>query len=239
VTIETTVQLADGATKNNVDPKIRTAVSLALDTKTIGQGIAQSNVDSAINDTTGVQFNVLPMALMAYADGSLKLRESVASDYEPLASLAIGGNVVFILTQELENPTTDGGGYVTEHHGVFQDDQQLTNATSLLTVGQNAGQGWVIGSDGAIIQGYSDDATLAAEGFLPDQIPAQRLLLTANHALVSILGSGTTPDNPENHVYTISYVVRGATGSQDITVSSMEYTDLGNLVLTYRNYTGT
>ena len=238
VDIETTVQLNNGATKDSVDPNIRTSVSLALDTKVIGQGIAQSNVDSGINDTTGVTFNVLPMALMAYADGSIKLRESLSSDYEVLNTLAIGGNLVYILTQELENPTVDSGGLPTGHHGVFQDDQQLTTATSLLTVGQRAGQGWIIGAEGASITGYSDPATLAAQGFLPNQIAAQQLLLTANHAVVSISGAGLPPDNPSNHAYTASYEVYGATGSHDINAAAVEYIDLGNFTITYRNYTG-
>jgi hypothetical protein len=235
VNIETTVALSSGATVARVDPAIRTNVSLVLDTKVIGQGVAQSNVDAAINDTTGIAFNVLPMALMAYADGSLKLRESLVSDYEALTSLNIGGQNVFILTQELQNPTLDTGGLLTQHHGVFQDDQILTTATSLATTGSGALQAWIIGSEGAIIQGYSDDATLAAQGFLPDQIPGERLKLTANHALVALSAAGTTPDNPGNHSYTVSYVVYGETGSQDITAASVEYIDLGGLVITYGN----
>lgn len=234
VNIETTVQLKSGATKDNVDPAIRTAVSIALDTKTIGQGIAQSNVDAAINDTTGVSFNVLPMALMGYADGSLKLREVLNSSYEHLSTLDIGGNVVFILTQELENPTTDSGGLTTEHHGVFQDDVMLTAATVLSSVGSAPGQSWIIGSEGAVIQGYSDDATLAAQGFLPDQIDAERLKLTANHAVISLSGAGLPPDNPGNHDYTVSYVIRGEIGSQDIDAASVEFIDLGNFTITYR-----
>jgi len=239
INIETTVQLSSGATKDTVDPIIRTAVSLALDTKIIGEGIAQSNVDTAITSSSGVQFNVLPMALMAYADGSIKLRESLASSFVLLSSLAIGGNQVFILTQEFENPTVDAGGPATATNGVFQDDVQLTPAISLAQVGTQPKQAWIIGSEGAIIQGYSDAATLAAQGFLPDQIAAQQLHLTANHAVVSLSGAGQTPDNPGNHVYTATYEVYGETGSQDIVAADVEFIDLGNMTLTYRNYTGT
>lgn len=238
VNIETTVQLANGAVKDTVDPAIRTAVSLVLDTKLIGQGVAQSNVDAAINNTTGVSFNVLPMALMAYADGSIKLREKLVSSFEALPTLDIGGNNVFILTQELDNPTIDLGGTPQQTHGVFMDDVQLTNAQSLQLVGSGPNQGWIIGSEGAIIQGYSDDATLASQGFLPDQIPAERLRLTANHAVVSLTGAGLPEDNPGNHVYTVSYVVYGETGSQDINAASVEFIDLGDFTITYRNYTG-
>ena len=160
INIETTVQLKTGATKDNVDPEIRSNVSLVLNQKIIGQGVAQSNVDASINDTSGVEFNVLPMALMAYADGSQKLREKVLSTFVHLSTLDIGGNRVFILTNPLENPTTDGGGLTTEHKGVFQDDVALTMAPSLLQVGIGPNQAWIIGAEGAIINGYSDDASI-------------------------------------------------------------------------------
>ena len=239
VDVETTVQLSAGAAQANVDPNIRTAVSVVLDTKTIGEGVAQSNVDSAINDTSGVNFNVLPMALMAYADGSQRLREDVGSSYEQVGSLNIGGNIAYIMTESLEFPTIDGGGPPTLPTGVYQDGIGLTMATSLATVASAPGQGWIIGAEGAVINGYSDNATLAAQGYPPDQYTAQRLLLTANHAVVSISGSGTPPDNPGNHDYTVTYIIYGNTGSQDIPAAQVEYITLGTFTITYRSATGT
>lgn len=239
INIETTVQLASGASQANVDPNIRTAVSVLIDTETIGEGIAQSQVDTAITSTSGVQFNVLPMALMAYADGSQRLREDVGSAYEALSSLNIGGNLVYIMTTGLEFPTIDMGGPPTLPSGVYQDGIALTMATSLATVGQAAGQGWIIGSEGAVINGYSDNTTLQNQGYPPDQWAAVRLSLTANHAVVSLSGSGTPPDNPGNHDYTVTYVVYDNTGSQDIPAAQVEYLTLGNFTITYRTATGT
>ncbi len=239
VNIETTVQLATGATQANVDPNIRTAVSVVLDTKTIGEGVAQSNVDAAINDTSGVSFNVLPMALMGYADGSQKLREDIGSAYDAVTSLNIGGNLVYIMTTALEFPTIDNGGPPTLHHGVFQDGIGLTESATLATVGQAAGQAFIIGSEGAIINGYSDDATLTSHGVPADQLAATRLKLTANHIVVSLSGAGTPPDNPGNHDYTVSYIIFGNTGSQDIPAAQVEYITLGDFTITYRSATGT
>ena len=237
IDIETTVQLKKGSTKAKTDPVIRNNVSLNLNKKVIGEGVAQSNVDAAINDSTGVQFNVLPMAKMAYADGSQKLRESVLSSYQHLNSLDIGGNIVYILTNPLEYPTTDGGGLSTEHRGVFQDDEAMVLATDLSLVGFAANQSFIIGAGGAIIAGYSDDATLALEGFLPNEYTQERLRRTANHIVVSLLGTGLPPDNPENHSYAVSYMVRSDTGSHDIRVAQMEVIDLGVLTVTYREFT--
>jgi hypothetical protein len=237
IDIETTVQLKKGATKDKTDPVVRNNVSLNLNKKLIGEGAAQSNIDAAVNDSTGVQFNVLPMAKMAYADGSIKLRESVLSTYTHVGSLDIGGNVAYILTNALEFPTTDGGGLETEHKGVFQDDESMTLSGTLALVCLAAKQAFIIGSGGAIIAGYSDDATLAAEGFLPDQYETEQLRRTANHVVLSLLGSGAPPDNPTNHAYAVSYIVRGDSGSHDITVAPMEVIDLGIFTVTYREFT--
>lgn len=237
IDIETTVQLARGASKDKTDPVLRNNVSLDLNKKLIGQGEAQSNIDAAINNSSGVQFNVLPMAKMAYADSSQKLRESVLSTYQHIGSLDIGGNLVYILTNALEFPTTDGGGLDTEHKGVFQDDVAMALSADLTTVGSASNQAYIIGSGGAIIAGYSDDATLAGDGFLPIQYAAERLRRTANHVLVSLLGSGIPADNPSLHAYAVSYIIRGDSGSHDISVSAMEVIDLGTLTVTYRNFT--
>ena len=233
VNIETTVQLANGAAQANVDPNIRTAVSIVLDTKTIGEGVAQSNVDAAINDTSGVTFNVLPMALMAYADGSQRLRENLGSGFAQLTSLSIGGNLVYILTESLEFPTIDKGGPPTLPTGVYQDGIGLTMATALAQVGSNPAQSWIIGAEGASINGYSDYATLTAQGVPADRLAATQLELTANHVLVSLSGAGMPPDSPANHSYAATYVVYGNTGSQDIPAAQVEYLTLGNFTITY------
>jgi len=237
IDIETTVQLARGASKDSTDPILRNNVSLDLNKKLIGQGVAQSNVDSAIDNSSGVQFNVLPMAKMAYADGSQKLREDVLSTYRRVDSLDNGGNLGYILTNPLEFPTTDGGGLDTEHKGVFQDDIVMLMSLDLTSVCTAARQAFIIGAGGAIIAGYSDDATLAGQGFLPNQYEAERLRLTANHVVVSLLGSGVPPDSPTNHAYAVSYIIRGDKGSHDISVSAMEVIDLGVLTVTYREFT--
>lgn len=240
IALETTVQLKAGATKDTTDPAVRSEVSRELNQKLIGQGSAQSDMINAIDSTTGVDFQVLPLARMGYADGSRKLREGILSSSARVSSLDIGGNQVFILRNPLRYPTTDGGGLATEHRGVFQDDESLKLSTLSTNVGQNANQAYIIGSGGEIIAGYSDDATLIAAGFTdPDDIEAERLDRTANHVLISLSGAGAPPDAPENHVYAVSYVVRGDIGPHDITAAQVEFIDLGDFTLTFREATST
>lgn len=235
INLDTTVQLNQGATKDAVDPAMRTNVSIELNSKLIGQGVAQSDIINSIDSTPGVDFQVLPLARMGYADGSRKLRVSVLSTNDPLTSLNIGGNLVFILINALEFPTTDGGGLPTEHKGVFEDDEVMVLAASLSVVGTHANQAYIIGSGGASIASYSDDATLIAAGFTAaEDILAERLRLTANHVVVSLDGSGSPVDSPEGHAYAVSYVIRGDTGPHDITATQVEFVDTGDLTLTIK-----
>lgn len=237
IDVETTVQLDRGATKDKTDPAVRNNVSLELNKKLIGEDTAQSNVDAAIDETDGVQFNVLPMARMAYGNGSIKLRESVLSTSTRIPSLDVGGNIAYILTNPLEYPTTDEGGEDTEHKGVFQDDEPMTMVDTLVQVCTGSNQAYIIGSAGAIITGYSDDATLALDGFLTNEYEEERLRRTANHILVSLDGSGAPTDSPSDHAYAVSYIVRGDEDSHDITVAAMEIIQLGVFTVTYREFT--
>lgn len=236
IDIETTVQLKPGASKDKTDPAIRSNVSLELNQKLIGQGSAQSDIINSVDSTEGVDFQVVPLAKMGYADGSRKLREGVLSTSERVQTLDIGGNQVHILTNALRFPTTDGGGLQTEHRGVFQDDEAMMLSETLLLVGQQTNQAFIIGAGGATITGYSDDATLISEGFLTaDSIEEERLRRTANHVLLSLSGAGTPPDSPAAHEYAASYIVRDDIGPHDITTSQVEFLDLGELTLTIKS----
>ncbi len=233
--LETTVQLKSGATKDKVDPAIRTAVSIELNDKLIGQGSAQSDIIRAIDTTAGVDFLIVPMAKMAYADGARRLRESVVSSYVRVSALDQGANLAYLLTSPLRAPTTDGGGSATEHRGVFQDDQGLVMPATLSDVCL-VPSGYIIGAAGAVIAGYTDDATLLADGFLtPATLAAERLRRTANHVVVSLPGGGDPIDIPSAHAYAASYVVRGDSGARDIDGAQVEYLSLGNFTLTYRS----
>lgn len=235
VEIETTVQLLSGATRDKSDPAIRSNVSLELNRRLIGQGIAQSDLIHSIDASSGVDFQVIPLARMAYADGSRKLRESLTSANEHLTSLDIGGNLAYILTSALKFPTTDGGGLITEHKGVFQDDEPLTIVSNLSSVAVEPNQTFIIGAQGATILGYTDTPTLVADGFLTTATQdAERLRRTANHVVVSISGTDLPPDEPVNHVYAVSYVIRGDVGTKDITSTGVEFIDLGKFTITFR-----
>lgn len=232
---ESTIQLKAGSSKDTVDPKVRQNLGIEVSSRNIGDGIAQSDVITKVDSTEGVDFEVLPLSRMGYADGSLRVRDSVSSAALEIPSLNIGGQTVYILTSPLKYPTTAGGGLETEHKGVFQDDVAMLLASDVQFVGNKANQAYIIGSDGAIIEGYSDDATLIAAGFTDSaDILAERLDRTANHVLVALSTTQGIVNTPNEHSYSVSYVVRGDYGPHDLDVSAVEYLTLGNVALTFR-----
>ncbi len=231
---EMTVVLNPNADQVSVDSDIRTAVTVLTDSKGVGQSIYQSDMVQTVKDSdTGVDYIVQPFTQMTLLDGAMRLRESVASDAVFLASLSMSNNAVYILDQALPFNTVDTGGGPTQFHGVFQDNLIMTPANSLATVGSAYGQAWIIGAEGAIIQGYSDDATLEPAYITETAIAAARVALTANRIVVSVNAGLQPPDNPINHIYSATYIVEGATGSTDINTSTVEYLTPGELTITY------
>jgi Baseplate J-like protein len=236
VDLETTIQLKPGAVRERVDPDVRSAVSLELNKKLIGQGIAQSDLIRPIDATEGVDYLVVPFARMAYADGSRRLRESVISAFVALPSLGLGGNAAYVLASPLKFPTVSGGGLETEHRGVFQDDEALTLVGSIDVLASAPRQAYILGPEGASIAGYSDTATLVSEGFLdPEDQATERVRRTANRVFVSLPTDGDPLDTPLSHLYAVSYVVRGDKGSKDIAAAGVESLDLGSFTVTYRS----
>jgi len=235
LSLEATIQLNANADQVSVDSDIRTALTVLTDSKAIGQSIYQSDVAQTIKDSdTGVDFIVMPFTEMTLLSGAMRLRDPIAPDGFFLASLSMGNNAVYILQQALPFDTTDGGGPSTLFHGVFQDNLQMTPALNLQSVGTAIGLAWIIGSEGAIITGYSDDATLVPQYVTPTAVAAARLALTANHVVISLNNGITPPDNPLNHTYSATYIVANDKSVQDINTSTVEYLTPGQLTFTYR-----
>lgn len=229
-----TIQLKKNAVQSSVDDKTRTAITILTDSKGTGGPVHQSDMSTKIGEVDGIDYMVQPFTKMTLQDGALRIRDQIQSSYVFLAPLSKFANGVYLLTQSLPFNTIDSGGLQNIHHGVFMDDQIMSMASSLNQVGDFVNQSWIIGSQGAIIKGYSDDATLLPIYFTPAAVIAARIALTANRMVVS-LNSGTNPiDVPSNHQFSASYVVMGDVGSKDINVSAVEYLTPGEITLTFR-----
>jgi hypothetical protein len=233
--VEATVQLKPNVDQPTVDNDMRTNYSVMVESRGVGASLHQSDVSASMDDTAGVDYIVQPFARMTLQDGAMRVRDPVASDYEFIASLSAGVNAVYVLTQELPYTTVDGGAAPNVHHGVFMDDLAMESAASAADVGQGLGRSWIIGGAGAVIAGYSDDATLTPLFITPAAVAAERLRRTANKVLVSLDYGASPPDVPSNHSFGASYVVSGDSGSMDVSTSQIEYLTPGDLTLTFRS----
>jgi hypothetical protein len=231
---EATIQLLPNADQATTDGAIRTNVTVLTDSKGVGGSVRQSDAVSVIDAAIGVDYIVQPFTRFTLADGAQRVRDEVLSDYVVLASLGQFANQVFLLTQALPFNTTDGGGPPTVCHGVYMDELVMVQATSLEDVGAGLGRAWIIGGQGAVIAGYTDDATLLPSFFTAEAVVAERVRLTANRVVVSLNAGIVPPDIPTNHRFAATYIVSGDRGVKDLETSQIEYLTPGDLVLTYR-----
>lgn len=231
---EVTVQLAANAVQPTVDSALRTAVSVLLDRKGIGNVVHQSDMTGNMERVDGVDYLVQPFTKLTLQDGAVRIRDPILSDYVFIPSLSQFTNAVYILTDDLPFATTDGGGPNTVHHGVYKDELIMEPSPTLADVGAAVNRAFIIGRNGAIIQGYSDDATLLPLMITPEAVAEERLRRTANRVLVS-LNAGLSPaDTPADHSFAVTYVVSGDRGSKDLGASQVEYLTPGDLTVTYK-----
>jgi hypothetical protein len=228
INIENTVILISGADRSLADSNIRTRAVSEVDNRPIGGGARQSDVIHAIEGVKGVDYVVVPFSKMAWADDSLVLRDALYNNYVHVSSLDSGTNRVFILVEPLSAATIDGGGPTNRHRGVFMDSQAMT-LTTVTGIAHAPSQAFIIGAGGLSIVGFSDNATLTAEGFTSDEWDAERKKRTANHVLVSL----DIADDPSHHDFTCSFITAGDTGTKDIVVGALSVASIGTLNIIY------
>ncbi len=230
--VEAVVKLSSGADKSRVDIDIRTGIFRFCDNSKNGRSIHVSDVIGIIESVTGVDYVMLPLTKMAMSNGSIRVRDKLQSiDYTYLQSLSKYNNAVYIIDTSLQYSTYNSGGNDMVHYGVFSDDEMMKNAKSVDTVGDDMHSSFIIGSDGAVIQGYSDDDTLSQMFGSKDLIASERLRRTANKVVVSL--NYTENEKPNNKNIEVTYVVNGDNGVKDITTNDIQYITPGAITITY------
>lgn len=237
VDVSASVVLQKGQDRAQVDSFLRTNFSNLFTNMRLGNPLRQSDVIQLIENTAGVSYVVVPLTTLLRQEGSQVVREALSTDASSdsilLQSLTSNVSVVFLVTQELEAATVDGGGGQGDFKGVFQDEVEielLEASEALTTLGLSPGRAYLIGSQGRSIQGYSDDATLTAQGYAtPDSRLARRLELTANRLLVSL----PVGESPPDHQYSVTYIVGPDAGPKNIVVNPTSVITQGDLTLTY------
>jgi len=236
VDIAASVITVRGTVQSDVDQALNTNLSNFFNSLRLGDPVRQSDINTIIESTTGVSYHVVPLTKLVRQQGSQVVREALVSaqsgDAVFLSALSSPTVSVWLLDDRLSAATTNGGGPENDFRGVFEDDYTLTlqEGSFLTTIGVGTGRAAIIGNSGIVIDGYSDDTTLEAEGFTT---AAEKVAERANRTGDRILVSTATDDSPVNHSYAVTYIVADETAAKNIEPSDAEYLVLGNLDFTF------
>jgi hypothetical protein len=199
-----TIVLRKGVSPQSVDALLRTELVNYTESQGFGGKVSTSAFISLIERTEGVA-QVLTPTKLTYTPNSLRVREQLSSQLSTLVDAWSTPTVsVFLISDALQFSTDDGGGSSTVFRGVYQNNDLLsllnikpsgnTVDSSGSPLNDSSNQAYIIGKDGMVIQGISDDTTLDALSPYSDPtlkaewIVQQRRLLTANKILVSLEG---------------------------------------------------
>lgn len=215
VDITATVVLKKGADRTDTDIALRNNLQYLVGTLKLGDPMRRSDVLAEMDNTAGVSYVVVPLTKMVRAPGYQIVRNDLTTssfgDAFRVSDWSNTGSAVWLILQELDAPTSTGGGSTNMFRGVYQDDNELSlQLTAPQNLGMVSGQAYIIGSDGLSIPGYGSEPVV-------------------NRVLVSL----PIGDSPTNHTYWCSYVTAEDSGDHDIDPNKMEYLVLGDVSITY------
>lgn len=243
VDLTATVVLTSGSQVSGTDRRLRTNVAAFLQALPQGGQVRESDMIRLLDGTTGVSYIQLPLTKLARSEGSTVIRETVTLESTADAVLLMGTSQVplssstvrvWLLVEPLSSTTTTGGGTDANFHAVYQDDIVMDlHATDMTALKNAAGKAFIIGNEGMVIPGYSDDASIESKfpnANTPVEIEEARRSITQNRIMVST----SIDDQPINHTYTTTYIVSEDNNRvQSIELGSLEYFTTGELTFNY------
>jgi len=235
VDIAATIVLNRGSVQSTVDTAVRTNLTNLFAAIRLGVPLRKSDIISAIDKTFGVSYVVTPLTKMVRQAGSQVVREVLVTgqqgDSTYLSALSTQTVSTWLIEDQLKAATDNNGGPPNEFRSVFEDDSTLElRALPISTVGLTTGLSFIIGSEGLVINGLTDDATLTAAGFdTAAEREAERQNLTANRILVTT----DVSDSPTNRDYAATYISADETAAKNLSPSDAEYLVIGTLDFTY------
>jgi hypothetical protein len=233
VDIYATVVLEVGANRETVDSAIRRNITTFINQFRTDNPIRQSDVTAIIEETPGVSYVIQPLTKLSRAKDSYVVGDVIptaqAGDSFLITSWSSPSNLTWLLRAELTSATTTGGGNTDEFRAVYRDTTALEIQTVLPNI-LSPGYAYFIGSEGLVIPGYSDDATLIAEGYVNITMRNQRRVeITRNRVIVS-LPIGVSPTNIK---FSATYLVGVETGPKNINPGPTEFLTLGTVEFSY------
>jgi hypothetical protein len=141
------VNLAGGY--DQLTSQIQTAVSNLIGNLPIGSTLTQATVVAAIQSVPDVDYVILPMILMAKADGSFIVNNNIGTETFEVFGQGITTSYITV-SPVLTYKTVDQGGPSNVFKGVFENNLTLTMQTDPLAVCNASGRAY-IRSDGRLI----------------------------------------------------------------------------------------
>jgi hypothetical protein len=239
INLTLTVILAQGVQRSRVNSALQNAISTMFNRLRLGDPLRQSDVIATVERVSGVSYVVVPLTVMAVAEGSTivqdPVRSAIVGDSMYIAGWSTPTVSVWLLVDALTAVPRDAGGFAEDFRAVTQDDVDLVlvNTEPSTNLGRGAGRAFIVGAGGISIPGISDDATLNGLGYLTDsEVLDARAALTEGRILVST----SVDDPPIGHVFKVTYVVGNDTRVYDLDPGAAEYLRLnpnGGLTVTY------
>jgi uncharacterized phage protein gp47/JayE len=234
VDIEMTVVLRSNVQRRSqIDASIKTRISQVVNEKGIGEDIHQSDVVQAVESVQGVSHVIMPLTQMTLSEGNLIVREDLsnASTFVEASS----GQRIYLLREGLNYDTYQGGrSDQTVHRGVFKNSRRMDVVDSYTELTRQHNRALIIGDEGIVIDGFTDDQTLSSNDdtlSTPEEQEERRRELTAHHVLISLESN----DHPSNHSFGVSYHTKRHVASKStIPSSSISHLELGSISITYR-----
>ena len=148
-----------------------------------------------------------------------------------MPSLSTSSVKVWFVGDSLDFIPEENGGEQGAYRGVFKGTSSMTLASSISLLSNYSNQAYIIGSEGAVIQGYTDDTTLNPTGLLSDEeILTERKRLTASKVLIAL----PTGVNPSDYSYAVTYTIGlSPNEARAISVSDTQFITLGLVNITY------
>ena len=244
VDLELSVALVLGASPSVADRAIRTNLENFFNNLKAGDPVRQSDIVDVVDSSEGVSYVVVPISRMTRKEGSLVVSEtlSASQDNDVLYLSELSSNLVsvYLIQDSLFFPTYNTGGIGNDFRGVYVNDSLLVNVEKLTSTAENVSnastltsspnRSYIVGDEGAVILGYTDDQTLIDQGYT-DVFARQdyRRSLTQNKVLVSIPASEQITSKNLKATYYVSY----DKGVRNLDPIEVEYHTLGELTITY------
>ena len=240
VDLSATIVLKQGFDLSVVDTKVRTRLYNFFNGLSFGEPIRQSDIIEIIDNTEGVSYVVVPLTKMARGENSLVVREltdtSEIEDSIEITAWATPTTRTYLIRDELNSVTTNGGGATNEYRSVFKNNIEMELLTEIpntegIPFKSQPNRAFIIGNNGLAITGYSDLETLREQypSLTDNELYTLATSITRNRVMITL----PSDESPTESVFQVTYFVGESIGNTSIEPSEIEYLVLGEIEFIY------